>query len=485
MIDSLFLEALERERMVRPGGRVLLAVSGGSDSMALLALFARHAADLGVDLHVAHLDHGWRAASARDAEFVRKHALRLGLPVTVGHVDAAAWKRAAPATSGDSRRGAPGRRQSSLEARARTIRNRFLRATARQVGADRIALGHTMDDQAESLLMRLLRGSGTRGLGGIHPVVDGLFIRPLLGARRSDLRAWLRRRGLRWREDPTNRDVRLMRNRVRRRLVPILEKEFNPAAVPGLARAAAVLREEERWMDLMAGKAFETAAALTPERVSLDAAALATMPVALRRRLVRGAIETARGHLRGVGLRHVEQTLALLGRPGTRRIDLPSGLRVSSDGRRLTFEVAAQAASGEAGRGAARPRACREALCPVPGAVSLPDFGMRLVARLAAPGARVPAPGPDRALLDADRIATPLVVRPRRPGDRFVPQGAPGTRRLKSFLIDRKVPVDERGRIPLVLSGERIAWVVGHRIDDRFKITPATRRVLVLTKETR
>ena len=482
MIDSLFLETLGRERMVRPGGRVLVAVSGGSDSMALLTLFARHAADLRIELHVAHLDHGWRGAtSARDAEFVRTRALQLGLPVTVGHVDAAAWKRAARRTT-PSRRGTAGRRQSSLEARARTIRARFLRATARQVGADRIALGHTLDDQAESVLMRLLRGSGARGLGGIHPVVDRLFIRPLLGARRADLRAWLRRRGVRWREDATNLDLTLTRNRVRRRLVPILEKEFNPRAVPALARAAALLREDERWMDRMAGEAFAAAATIAAGRVSLDAAALGGMPEALRRRVVRRAIEAARGSLRGIGARHAEQALALLGRPGTRSLHLPSGLRVRSNGRRLSFEAAASNAS-DVHPEAAPGRACREALCPVPGAVRLPDFGMRLVARLAAPGEPVPAPGPDRALLDADRVAAPLVVRPRRPGDRFHPQGAPGTRRLKAFLIDRKVPVDERGRIPLVLSGEKIAWVVGHRIDDRFKITPATRRVLVLEKK--
>jgi len=131
----------------------------------------------------------------------------------------------------------------------------------------------------------------------------------------------------------------------------------------------------------------------------------------------------------------------------------------------------------------ALPAGPREAVCPVPGRVRLPGFWLR--ARLVAPGEALTRPGPDRAHLDADLVKGPLVVRPRRPGDRFHPQGAPGSRRLKEFLIDRKVPVDERGRIPLVLTGERIAWVVGHRIDDRFKITPATSRVLVLTKETR
>jgi tRNA(Ile)-lysidine synthase len=473
MIVPEFLLTLERERMLRRGDRVLVAVSGGSDSTALLALLAGSARDLGLDLHVAHLDHGWRGrASERDAEFVRRLALRFRLPVTVGHVDAAAWRRSGA-------RGAEGRTQSSREARARTLRRRFLEATAAEIGARRIALGHTLDDQAESLLLRLLRGSGRRGLGGIHPVVDGLFIRPLLGIRRASLRAWLRQRGLRWREDATNRDLGLTRNRVRRRLLPLLEREFNAKATEVLARTANLLRDEDAWLERLAGEAYDSARIAGTPGIRLDPDRLATMPVPLQRRVVRRAAAEARGHLRGLGMKHVDSALALLRSRGNRRLDLP-GLRLRRDGRGLAFLAPLE--SGATPKGGV---GVRTALCPVPGEVSLPALRMRLVARLAETGPAVPSPGADRALLDADLVNGPLVVRSRRSGDRFHPQGAPGSRRLKQFLIDRKVPVDERGEVPLVLTGERIAWVVGHRIDDRFKITPATRRVLVLTKETR
>jgi tRNA(Ile)-lysidine synthase len=475
MIVPEFLRTLERERMLERGDRVLVAVSGGSDSTALLALFAGAARDLGVDLYVAHLDHGWRGkASERDAEFVRRLALRFRLPVTVGHVDPAVWR------SGREAREA-GRRQSSREARARGLRLRFLEATAAQVGARRIALGHTLDDQAESFLMRLLRGSGRRGLAGIHPVVDGLIIRPLLGLRRLELRAWLRARRLRWREDASNRDLSLTRNRVRRRLLPLLERQFNPGATRVLARAANLLRDEEVWLERLTDEAYAAAATEQPHRVTVDAGRLGGMPRALRRRVARRALDRVRGHLRRIEQRHIEQALSLLERDGRCGFDLPGGLRVHSDGRSLVFhareaEIAAIPGAPDL------PNPLEEALCPIPGDLDLPRF--RLTARLARPG-ELPKAGPDRALLDADLVRGPLVIRPRRPGDRFHPQGGPGTRRLKSFLIDRKVPVDERGRIPLVLTGERIAWVVGHRIDDRFKITPATRRVLVLEKEKR
>ena len=469
MIENTFRQALLGGAMLRRGDRILVAVSGGSDSTALLALFARAARDLGVDLHVAHLDHGWRgAASERDAEFVRRLALRFKVPVTVGHVDPVAWRRAGLRVAG--------RRQSSREARARALRRRFLKATAAEIGAQRVALGHTLDDQAESFLMRLLRGSGRRGLGAIHPVVDGVFIRPLLGLRRSELRAWLRARGLRWREDATNRDLRLTRNRVRRRLLPLLERQFNPKVVEILARTADLLRDEEAWLEPMTAAAYEEAVSDRPKGIALDRKRLGAMPLALRRRVVRLAIARVRGHLRGLDKRHVDAVLHLLpSRCGNARFPLPQGVWVGVDGPNLVFEVHGPAAEVE--------EALREGALPSPGDFELGAF--RLTARLAAPGDSLPKPGAGVALLDADLLKGPLLVRSRRPGDRFHPQGAPGTRRLKEFLIDRKVPVDERGRIPLVLSGERIAWVVGHRIDDRFKITPATRRVLVLTKETR
>src|SRR5262245_52241483 len=164
---------IARYHMLRPGERVLVAVSGGPDSTALLAVLHRLAPESRLDLHVAHLDHGWRGrAAARDAEFVRRMAVRLGLPVTVGHLG----PHAAPASAG---------RQSSREARAREVRNRFLVETAREIGAQKVALGHTRNDQAESFLLRLLRGSGARGLAGTYPVVDGFIVRPLIDVGRA------------------------------------------------------------------------------------------------------------------------------------------------------------------------------------------------------------------------------------------------------------------------------------------------------------
>jgi len=493
-IEYRFLETIEKHEMVRRGERVLVAVSGGSDSVALLALLHDTAPRLGIELHVAHLNHGWRGrAAARDAAFVERLARRLGIPCTLGAADPAAPEARAPGE----------RRQSSREARARTARQAFLRATATAVGAGRIALGHTVDDQAESFLLRLLRGSGARGLSGTWPVVDGLFIRPLLGLHRRDLRAWLTARDLAWREDASNRDLTLARNRVRRRLVPFLEREFSPAAVELIARAADLLRAEESLLSTMALGTYDWVARKGPDGVALQAASLESLPLPFRRRLVRLAIKDARGHLRGITARHVEAVLTLTHGPGAASLDLPGGLRASRRGEILLFRVgtaapatfrqrpaaaAAAIAPAEAPAEAPAPDGrgeVREALCPVPGSVAIPAFDLALVARIVPRDRLHDAPGPLLACLDADLTPGPLLVRARRPGDRFRPLGGPGSRKVKSFLIDRKVPADERGRIPLVLSGDRIAWVVGHQIDDRFKMTPATRRVLVLEKEAR
>ena len=481
MIERQLRRTIERYDMLRPGERVLVAVSGGPDSTALLSLLRDLAPEMRLDLHVAHLDHAWRGrTSQRDAEFVRRMALRLGLPVTVGRVQPSAWS-------------GPGRRQSSKEARAREIRTRFLLETARQVGAQKVALGHTRDDQAESFILRLLRGSGARGLAGTYPVVDGVIIRPLIELRRRDLLDYLRDRRLRYRIDRTNRDTSLTRNRVRRRLLPLLEREFNPAVVEALAHAADLLRDEDALLSGIAESEFRARSSRRGDAVALQARALLELPLALRRRVLRLALASAHGGLRRITLGHVEQSLRLLEAPGGRRsVSLPDGLVVSREGE--TLLVATRSGGRRPEDDGAEAGTIREALCPVPGEVPLAGFGLRLRATIvpreeAAPdleGARdLGTAGRERAFLDADLLPGPLLIRPRRPGDRFVPLGGPGSRKVKAFLIDRKVPVDERGRIPLVLSGERIAWVVGHEIDDRFKVTAATRRVLVLEKEPR
>jgi tRNA(Ile)-lysidine synthase len=483
MIETVVRDTVARHDMLSPGERVLVAVSGGPDSTALLSILIGLSREFRLDLHVAHLDHGWRGrAGARDAEFVRRMALRLGLPVTVGHASQRA-RIASGRPAADAARPIRGRRQSSREARARELRKQFLLEVARDIGAGKIALGHTRDDQAESLLLRLLRGSGARGLAGIFPVVDGTFIRPLIDVRRRDVLAYLKGQGLRHRLDATNRDTSLTRNRIRRRLLPLLEKEFNPRAVEALAHAADILRDEDAFLTGAAATLHQKMMSTRAGAVHLPARDLRGLPMALRRRVLRHAIEAVRGTLRRVDLEHVERSLRLLepGRVGG-AVTLPDGVTVARRAGTLIVGPPLRRAAGSPDPGAG---ACREALCPVPGEVALDELDLRLSARVVPRGSLpidLKTTDAGRAFLDADLVPGPLLVRPRRPGDRFVPLGAPGTRKVKSFLIDLKVPAADRAQIPLVVSRDRIAWVVGHRIDERFKVTDATRNVLVLVR---
>ena len=464
LYDS-FKTVLVRDRMWTLGTPVLAAVSGGADSTCLLDLFRRLREESPFDLAVAHLNHSLRGAeSDQDEEFVQSLAGRLGLPFHVRRLSPGSLRG-----SGDG-----------LEASARRARYGFLAETARAIGAKRVALGHTRDDQAETFLLRLVRGSGTRGLGGIYPVVDGLFIRPILRVDRSHVEAYLKERNLPWRLDSSNADAARTRNRIRSRLLPLLREEFNPEIARALERATEILREEEAYLDEVTRHLAQRLLRREAYGIALSIPAVRVLHPALRRRLLRLAFEEARGE-RGPAsspdFDSVEalEELAREGRHGA-AISLGAGLeaRVLYSDLSLLDTLSASPLEGEIP-------------LPVPGDAALPGLGLRLRAReVEASGIGDPRAGSamDRALLDADALPGPLIVRSRRAGDAFRPLGCSGEAKLKSYLIDRKVPRPARERVPLVVSGSRIAWVVGFQIDDRYKVTPGTRRILVLSKET-
>ncbi len=287
---------IARHALCPPGARVLVALSGGSDSVALTLLLlglARHGDFTVVSL--AHLNHGLRPTSVRDEEFCRHFAARLGLRIAI---DAA-----------DVQRYAATQRVSS-EAGARIVRYDFLHRSARDVGADCIATGHTQDDQAETFLLKLIRGAGLTGLGGVYPR-KGVLIRPLLDVSRADLRSFLVSQGEAWVEDETNADVANPRNRVRHLVLPELDRASGGATRPAIARAARLAREDGEWLDELGDRAFATLALATAGGVDFDAAALSAVPAPVRRRVLLKALRELAGE-REVGLEHVDAALAAL-----------------------------------------------------------------------------------------------------------------------------------------------------------------------------
>jgi len=316
-IEKLFRGAVERHGMIRPGDRVLAAVSGGADSVLMLALLLAHRARCPFSVHVAHVNHGLRGReSDADEAFVRRLAGRHGLPRTAGRVDLA------------RRRG----ESSSVEQRARLARRAFLRKAAAEAGCGKIALGHTLDDQAETILMWLLRGSGRGGLSGMEPVTRDGIIRPLIEMRREEIREGLEQAGERFREDASNLDPRRTRNRIRLEILPALEEAF-PAAAATLAATAGILADEDAYLDDRAARLLAAA-----ER-SPGPLAVARTPKALARRILRLAAARRSGGGLVLERDHVEAILAMArGAGGGAAVDLPGGYRAEKRDGGVVFE---------------------------------------------------------------------------------------------------------------------------------------------------
>jgi tRNA(Ile)-lysidine synthase len=424
------------------GAHVLVAASGGPDSTALLAALAALAPARRLTAIAGHVDHALRGAeSAGDRTAVEALAVRLGVACVV---------RAAPL--------APG---AGLEARARTARHRALAALAAEAGASVVALAHTEDDQVETVLFRLLRGAGRRGLGGMRPRTGRLW-RPLLGVTRADVRRYLADENLPFRLDRTNADLAHARNRLRRLVVPLLAREFNPRLGPSVAALAARLRDEDELLEDLAAARLRV-----HRRGDRLATAVATEPPALARRVVRAWLD-GKGP-RAATARHVERVLALARGAGRGYVAVPGPGRVGVEG-----DVLVRRPGRDPERGSFRDEVA-------PGAVlEGPDGAWRLA--LSAPRVRAtedPAVGsPREACFDADLLALPLVVRSVARGDRIVVPGV-GTRKLQDVLVDAKVPRERRWTTPIVTDAHgRVLWVAGIVRGAEALVTNATIRVL-------
>jgi tRNA(Ile)-lysidine synthase len=457
-IARLVAGTVTRHALAGTDDRVAVAVSGGPDSVALVFLLREIAADAGFTLAgLIHVNHGLRGADAdADEAFVRALADRLGLACEVARADVASLARA-------TRR--------SIEDTARDARYAFFAEAADRLRATRVATGHTLDDQAETVLLRLLRGTGNRGLSGIR-VRRGALIRPLLDCRRAELRRYLLARDEAFREDASNLDRSIPRNRIRRDLLPVVE-DLAPGGVRALARAAEWAADDEAFLEGTAIERGRSHVLSDGAGVQLKVEGLAGLPPALARRIVRLAVEAAAPGVTVAG-RHLDAVRTLAGadkKDG--RLDLPG---VSIERRREVLEL--------------RPRhprqrspAAFEYALPVPGEVPVPVAGATIVTsrRADEPAALMAARSGDVAMVQAASLALPLAVRNRRPGDRFRPLGAPGRRKVQDVLVDKKVPRNERDCVPIVIDANgRIVWIAGVAIAHDCRVTAPDAGVVIL-----
>jgi len=446
--------AMDEYGMTCPHDRVLVSVSGGPDSLALLVALHSLAAERRISLHVYTLDHGLRGAeSAADAAFVAETAALLGLPCTVERADV----------------GAEGfRRGQSLQAAARALRYERLATVAGAIGAQRIATGHNLEDQAETVLLRLLRGAGIRGLAGIPAVREGIYIRPLLGIPRAEIEAFLSERGLNPRRDPSNAKTVYLRNRIRLELLPYLEREYNPRLVETLAGMAERLRQDADYLDGLAGEAWSglvESADGPAGSVTLDAAALMVQPPALISRIVHRAVAPL---LAGSGRELTSSAMAaiveLMRREHNGAIDLGAGVVAVLTYGRLAFR-----------QRLGRPVPLAPVLLPVPGQIEVVSLNIRVNTWLRTPSEPPPAVSADelgRAVFDGDRLPGAPTIRTRRPGDWLAPVGMTGTQKLQDLFVNCKVPRHQRDAVPVLVAGQDILWVMGYRLDRRFSLPP-------------
>ena len=464
-----------RHAMIKNGEIVLVAVSGGADSLALLyGLHALHP-QLNCQLHVAHLNHCLRPDADTDAEFVQQHAARLGVSCTLKRTEVPhlvkAWKL-------------------SVEAAARKARYQFYEEVATHIGATKVALGHHQDDTAETVLMNLIRGSGSTGLKGITPIREFKFIRPLVGFTREQIETFLVSIDVTPLHDSTNTDTRYFRNRIRHALIPRLESDYNPNIRVGLSRTADVLGAESEYLDSVAQEAFESCrvrdpdrvkALATPESVMLDRAKFQQFHIAIQRRVLRQSFFEMSRDTGDLYFTHCEAMLSLIeGDTPNAVLALPNGLRFRRVYQHLIFEVNINSRSPF-------PIETKRFAYPlaVPGKTFIAALNTEIAAEVGDIGSREVRTLPDgrfEAIFDYEKVraAFPLTVRNRRQGDRFQPYGMRGTKKIKDFMIDAKVPRDARDRIPMLVCGDEVLWIVGYTTNEPFKIHPGTRQYLHL-----
>ena len=477
-LELRVLNFIRQYNLIPPGETIVVGVSGGADSVSLLHILAFQREQLGVRLHAAHLNHQLRGAeSEADAEYVSKLAESLSIPITIERQNTLAYKA---------------ERNCSLEEAARELRYAFFSRVAREVGASRIAIGHTRDDQVETILMHLLRGTGMAGLRGLLPhspmpyfergvEPKNLFIvRPLLNTTRKETLGYCQKHQLNPRIDSSNLSLSFFRNRLRLHLLPLL-REYNPKVDEALLRLADIAREDNAFIEQRALELWDEVIKVKDGALCLDKEHMIRLPVALQRQMLRLAIASMARDPRDIEAEHIEAMRTLLSKPAGKRVCLPHDLICYGGYEELIIAPGTIDRPSFLASECPFPALTGEFPLTIPGETLA--SGWKVIAEVK-PASAKPTSAQEQskflANLDFHKTGTKLFVRPRQRGDRFQPLGMNALKNLSEFMVDAKIPYTWRDRIPLVCSPQQIVWVVGWRIDDRVKITPTTKEILHL-----
>ncbi|MHC4606782.1 MAG: tRNA lysidine(34) synthetase TilS [Planctomycetota bacterium] len=458
--------------LIRPGETILCAVSGGPDSVCLACVLKEinDIQQLDWKIHIAHYNHGLRSsASDDDEEFSREMAKRMKAPFHIERGNVRKKKQ---------------KERISLEEAARKARHEFLIRKAGEVGAQKIALAHNLDDQSETILHRIIRGTGLRGLKGMSPIrlisrkQDLFFVRPLIELERYEIEAYLRDKGVAYRTDLTNFDTSFTRNRIRHKLIPTIESEFNPRFKQALVKLGQTSASFYILLREIAGEVYENTRMLGgKDEVCFNIKEFSKLPPAIQTLIIDRAVQLLSGKTTYLNFEHYLDILSLCSEHGfSKVIRLPKRL----EARRESYILKIYRA-----REAPKPIRFRRQKIKVPGRTVIKKLNLRIEAEFLE-GKVVGLKDYIRnkefteEIIDVDKLSGPLEIRMRQEGDVFSPLGARGSCKLKKFFIDQKVPKALRDRIPIVIDQERIVWVVGYRIGEEYKITDGTKKLLRL-----
>ncbi|HQE23091.1 MAG TPA: tRNA lysidine(34) synthetase TilS [Syntrophomonadaceae bacterium] len=441
---------IQGQNMIKPGGKIVVGVSGGADSMALLHILHRYCAENGGEMVAAHLNHGLRREALQDEQLVKETCSQWGITCYVRRVDVAAEAA---------------RTQKSWEEAGRDCRYQFFRELAYQVGADHIATAHHQNDQAETVLLHLLRGSGIRGLQGIKPV-NGQLIRPLLCVTRQDIEGYVQENQLPFCQDLSNNDPAFTRNRIRLQLIPYLQEAFNPRIVQALNRLAIIAQEENAALDEIADQKWPLLTRSSQTELELDINLLVAEPPALQNRLILRAMQEVSGQ-RDWSQEDLLRVRSLLDKPGSDVVlEWGSTIQVGKVYDALVFTSEFSES----------PSFCYPVT--IPGSVYVKELATTFSFEMR-PAAEWQF-SPEQVSLDLDRIKSPLFLRSRREGDRLRIKGLKGHKSLKKYFMEQKIPARRRNQIPLLAAGEEIYAVLGFLVTEPAAITDSTERILVI-----
>lgn len=452
---------LLKHHMTNIDDRVVVALSGGPDSVFLIHALDKLKNKLNISLYAFHLNHGLRGEEAdRDMEFCKNLCDRMKIPIKTLTRDVASFAR---------------KKGFSVEEAGHQLRYSIYKDMLDHFKADKIATGHTFDDQAETVLMRLISGAGKRGLAGIAPVRDNYIIRPLIELRKQEILDFLEWSNIGYKLDSTNLDQSMMRNRIRNLLIPLLKEKFNPQIEENLCRIATIFREEMNYLDEITGSLLKRFARITENRAILDIEETLSLSPFIAKYLIRRLIADFSGNLKDISFEHTNSLFELLESQSGSTVDLPGSFKAE---REYRFLVITRKGNGE-----------ENGMLPdirlnIPGVTRTEEWGVSIKAEVLEEIPREMGDNPYSIYLDYDECRDrEFILRARKTGDRFIPLGMNGTKKLKDFFIDQKVPRRLRESIPIVVCGEDILWIAFYRQSDSCRINEKTKRVLNLQIE--